>query len=465
MVNQNDNIVVQVQLGAPPITRAGFGIALVADTGGSMSERIRFYASASAAAADATLGEITAAQSAHIAAAFAQKRKPALVAAGRVSLTPVAQVVTFTIGGGVDGDYTITINGTDYTHTASTQTDAQIATALAALVNADAAVGAAAVGAVITVTASAAGTPFAFSSASTGSAITALQTVANVSLLTELNAVLAESSDWYGLHLVSRVAANILLAAQWAEANGRLHIAQSSDAAILGSGGSDIASQLVSAGYARTHLRYYGTNATPMAFALLANRLAFDLDTQAAPTWGPVPLVGITADATLTNDTQILNARNKRAGLYLPLKGVLATDANANGQRVAAGNFLDERVIADWLKARCEEALATRLLELASRGRKVPYTDLGFSQLANIVSDQLERGVTLGNFERAIGSDGEVISPLVIVPRRADVPAGDVSARKLNLRAQALFAGAVTSVELVVDLTSDLGLLELLAAQ
>jgi hypothetical protein len=459
MSTQNDVINVNVQIGGSAITRAGFGVALVADAGGSMPERIRFYESASAAAADAIAGAITAAQSAHVAAAFSQSRRPARVAVGRISYTAVAQVVTFTVGGGTDGDYIITINGTDYTHTASSQTASQIATALAALVNADPDVGAAAVGAVVTVTASVAGTGFTFGSESTGSAITESQTQANVSIATELAAVAAENNDWYGLHLVSRVAANILVAASWAESAGKLHVAQTSDAGVLTSVTNDIASQLVALNRQRTHLRWYSVDAAPMAFALLAERLAYDIDVQAVPGWGAVRLSGVTANDSAVSDTAKVNARAKRAGLYLSLLGQAATDSNAGGIRMGNGDFIDARIVADWLQARITEDTAALLLSQASLGRQIPFTDAGFEQLGAVALNRLDQGIALGHLEAAVNAQGDTISPVVTLPLRASLAPNQVAARAYAYTCSALLAGGVATVQVNGVLTDDLALL------
>lgn len=86
------------------------------------------------------------------------------------------QVVQFTVTGGTDGDYTITINGTDYTVTATSLTAEQIAAQLQLLVDDDDAVDAVVLASpdddTVEVSSVVAGLAFTYSSSSTGDPIT-----------------------------------------------------------------------------------------------------------------------------------------------------------------------------------------------------------------------------------------------------------------------------------------------------
>lgn len=469
MANQNDVVNADVLIGGTALSRAGFGVALCADAGGSMSERVRFYESATVVATDLAAGDITAAQATHLTAALAQP-KVRRVAAGRISLTPVAQVNTITVGGtAASGDYTITLNGTEYTNTATVPTDdnAAIATGLRASINGGSdPVTASGSGADIVLTADVAGVAFVIGelAAPSGATLTNVATTANVNVSTELDALKAASAEWFGLHLVSRTTANILAAAAWAENSGKLHVAQTSEAAVLASGSADVASQLKALGYARTHLRWYSVDATPMAFALLANRLAIDLETQAAPGWGTVRLSGVTADDAAISDTAKSIARSKRAGLYLTLFGQAATDSNAGGQRMSNNDFIDARILADWLAARITEDTAQLMLSLASLGKRIPYTDLGFAQLGTVAIKRMRQGIDLGHFEEAVDDQDAQISPYLTLPSRASLSAGQVGERAYAYSCGALTAGGVSTVQINGVLTDDLSLLAQLAA-
>lgn len=471
MSNQNDVIDVTVRIGEAPVGRAGFGVAICADAGGSMSERIRYYGASADVSADELSGAITAAQATHLRAALSQRKKPARVGAAKIAYA-VAQVSTATVGGTI-GDgfvYTLTVNGVDYVKTAVVPTDDNdaVATELRGLINADssAAVVASGAGAAVVLTAKVRGVAFTVVSGATGTGtLVTVATTANSSISTELDAVLAESALWYGLHLVSRAADDIIGAAVWAESNKRLHVAQTNDAAVLTATAGNLAAQLKALGYEYTHLRWHSDNAVPQAFALLADRLAYDLDAQNAPAWGAVRLAGIAADDAQVSATAKANARAQYVGTYLSMYGVACTDSDADATRMASGLFLDERIIADWLKARCEENLAAFLIRENTAGRNVPLTDRGIASLGAVVSGTLEQAVTIAHLERVIDADTDLqVSPFLVLPSRASLTSGQVAARSVPISGGGLLSGSTARVTVVLDLTSDLDLLAQLAA-
>lgn len=464
MATFDDVIQVSVLTDAAPVGRAGFGVAIVCD-GASMSERVRYYTNPSDAATDQTAGEITAAQLAHIQAAFAQNPRPARVGAGRTSFSDVAQVNTVTVGGtAVTGTYTIPINGVDFSFAATvpTDTNADIATGLRAAINGGSEpVTASGAGDDVIITADVAGDAFTVGTLvapGTGT-LTNVATTANQSVATELDALLAESSAWYGFNLVSRDALDIARAALWAESNARFHYAQTSDADVLTTATDDIASVLQDASYNYTKIMWYSTDSTAAAFAHLANRLAVDPDVQTT-IWDYVTLAGIANDVASLTTTQLTNLTTKNAGAYLTLGGVGAT---GGGNKQSSGRFSDVQITVDWLKARLEEAHAQLLLNYSNRGSKIPFTDLGFARVGAIARGVLELGIRAGHFERQTDAQGDEISPFVNLPARADVSAGDVSARLLRYTCGALLAGAVQQVVVTAQLTDDIATLALLA--
>jgi hypothetical protein len=457
--NFDDNISVTVVADAAPVGRAGFGTPLIADAA-SMTERIRFYTSASAAAADATAGQITAAQSAGIALAFSQASKPRRVAAGRIGVE-TAQVSTLTVAGSpTSGVYSFLVGAILVTTTAvvPTATNNDIATALrAAATTALSASGITVSGATaLIVLTGTVGVPFAVSAVTAPTPGTlAAATLAAVTIGGELDAIVAENGDWYGLTLVSRVKAVLLRAAAWTESGGaRIFAAQSSDADILTTANTDLAYALQQLSYSRTFLTYYPTDATAMDLAWMSNRLSADLDVQQIA-WYYATLAGVTPTAGLTA-TQKANVTGKNANLYLTLSG---NGATGNGF-MASGRDIDEQTTVDWLVARTREAITQLFLSESNALRKIPFTEDGFEQISSVVYPVLRRGLRAQHFALAANGAG----PFVDMPTLAEVSSGDRAARLLRFSFGALLAGGVRSVIASGSVTTDNGLFEALAA-
>jgi hypothetical protein len=436
----DSNVTVTVTTDGAPIGRAGFGTPLVVDAA-SMAERIRFYTSAAAAAADVTAGEITAAQGTAIALAFSQRVRPRRVAAGRVA-AETSQVTTLTVGGtAVTGTYSFLVNGdlVEFAATVPTDTNSDIGAGL----RADATTVLAGSGIVVTgattsiILTGVAGEPFAVTALTAPGTGTLTQiTTDAVTIGGELDAIVAENGDWYGLTLVSRTKLTILHAAAWTETQPRIFIAQSSDADILTTANTDIAYELEQLAYQRTAVLYYPTNGTYADLAWLANRLAADLDVQQT-VWYSVTLVGVTPTSSLS-ETQKTNVLNKNANLYLTQGGLGST---GNGL-MASGQDIDEITTIDWVVARIREAITQLFLTESNALRKVPFTEEGFSQIASVVNPVLQRGVAAEHFALSASGDG----PFVDMPTLAEVDPADRAARLLRFTFYALLAGAIRSV-------------------
>ena len=447
MATHDPNINIQVLTEAPPVSRAGFGIPVVMDNA-LMSERIRYYTSAAAAAADVGSSGITLAQSNAIARGFAQSPRPARIGAGRI-LNPAAQVATITIGGTPDaGDYTfgLQIGASETRYIAftadNTDTNNSIAQGVLDGIEADPSLMAvltpSILNNVITLVANSPEDLFEFvdDSAPAGATIDYVVTTPGVSLGSELSAVLAENSEWYGFTLVSRDEDMILAAADWTESSNRIFVAQSSAANILSAATDDLASQLQDLAYKRTALVYHHANGQYADMAWLAMKLANDMD-QSSTTWQYATLAGITVSPM--SETQKRNLLGKNANVYLSFHG---QGAMSDG-KVASGLFIDQQVLADWTQARIEEAVAQLLLRESNFNRKVPYTDVGLTMIESVVLGVLLRGLEIGHFTRSANGT----PPFVVMPKMADIPAQDRADRIVRFSFAALEAGAIGFVE------------------
>jgi len=431
-----DNLVfdVQISLGAGAITRQGFGIPLIVaqesnlNAGFADPERVRSYASASDAADD---DDLTSAIKDRISTIFAQSRAPSLVKVGRRE-ADVAQVSEFVVTGNTDGDYTITIDGTDYTFSALGDTLGEIAAGLSSAVDADPDVSATDDGVdTVTVTADTAGTAFTTATTSTGDEITSSTTTENKSVKTELGEIAEADSDFFHFVIDSRTDLDIERAADYASANKRLFWAQAKASDIVGSADTDIFSDLVSESN-RWVVPFYYSDDLVYADCAWAGYFAANSFDQEAPTAGLNTLTGVAIDTIST--TERTNLEAKGISYYSSLKGVGAT----RGAQTAGGFDIELVVTGAWIKARLEEAIAELLLDRANSGDRVQYNDQGFRQIDGEALGVLKSGERIGHFTDE--------STELVGTNRADVAAGDEAEGIYRFEFGTTYSGRVKEV-------------------
>lgn len=382
----------QLLLDTPLLITAGFGVPMIVGAC-SMPERIRVYegpTAAADAAADAAAGDITSGLAAYVESAMSQLLVPEKIYVGRREPN-VAQVYTITIGGASDGDYVGTIGVTDYTFTASGNTDAEIATGLASLIDADASVTASAALNVITVTSATAGVAVDVTASSTGSAVTVVESVANVSLKTELDALKNANDTWFGIAIETRTDQDNIDGLEWAAANGKLFAGQSSNSDAPTSATTDVFSVAKDAGLRGGFLFYRASDSSHAAWKLLTNRLGIDYDERNS-IFSFTRLVGETVDDL--EPTEKANLRSKNAVLYLTFKGVAcAVFGNAPD-----GTKLDVLITKGLTVARLDEENARLLLDYVNRGEAIGLDDDGILILENAGSSVLLRLEDAGHY-------------------------------------------------------------------
>ena len=424
-----DSIIdIDIALSSPSVSRAGFGtpMLLASGLGAGFTERIRFYGSASEAAADTDLSSTAIAR---VTTMFSQALAPNQVAVGRREAA-VAQVDTLVVTAAADGVYTVTINGVDYSFTASSSTVTLIRDGLISAINGGTEpVTAAAVSTdTLTLTADVAGTPFF---AAVVNSITISTSVDNVGVSTEIAAVNAENSNWYGLVLETRSDTDILLAAGQIESMKKIFIAQTNSADMITAATTDIANQLKSLSYRRTHVAYISDNSNTYDAALIAGFLSADFDAT-APTATHLILQGVASEELGTSAQNYLEAAN--AGYYSTLFGLPAV-ANC---LTAAGYDLELIVTVDWVQARMSEAVAQLFSNQANAHKRIGFDDIGFQMVAAEAEGAALVGEDVGHFIK-----GTVVFE---VPARADVATADVAISKLRMRFGAQYSGRTKSV-------------------
>lgn len=370
-----------------------------------------------------------------------QKLKPSVIKVGKVVLT--AQVDTVTISGGDDGDYTVTINGVDYTYAATSKTPAEIATALAGLVNA----GSEPVTAVpstadVVLTADVAGQPFTTAvDGTTPANLTLVHTTDNHGYSESLQAIYAEDANFWGSYPTSNTAANLLelvkghAAIEWGEM-----VADTQAADVLANTAGNIAAVLKAAGYERYSLWYHAVASEYMGAAILGNRLGIDPDKHSS-SWNGVNLVGVAVDDALTS-TQQTNLETNGVGYYMTHGAQGATMFGTSG---ATENYVDNILVSDWFRIRTIERMIATNQQRVNDGRKIPFNDSGFLVLLGDAKAQAAVGVAAEHIsdDKDVPEDERAVFDF---PKLAAVSAADKAARNYTFSYSLPVAGSVERV-------------------
>lgn len=426
----DDIVQVNISTQTTAVSQAGFGTPLIAAFHNHFPERVRSYTSLAGLVADG----FSTTEAAYLAAQAILSQTPKLprFKVGRRALAHT-QILRITpslpsvLGVTV---YTVTINGVAFAFTSdATPTVAEVTAGLTTLINA----GSEPMTAVdatthVTLTADVAGAVNRVElSTSTGKLLTRQDLTVDPGIATDLSAIDAEDPDWYGLIIDNQSKAEIVAAAAWAEARIKLFGATTADADVLVTGSGDLASSLKASGYARTYL-LWASKPHDYGAAGWMGRL-FPLDPGSA-TWKFKSLAGVAVD-TYT-DAQRTQLRAKNANWYESVGGVGITQEGWT----PAGEFIDVTHGVDWLRARLQERIYSRLVNLD----KVPYTNAGASLIESEIRAQLNEGIG-NNF---LAADPE---PTVSVPDVATVSPIDKAARLLpDVTFAATLAGAIHKV-------------------
>jgi hypothetical protein len=244
----------------------------------------------------------------------------------------------------------------------------------------------------------------------------------------DLNAIWAADQAWYGLLIDSVSGQEILAAANWAETLPMIFFATTQDAGCLGSGDTDVCSQLKASTLQRTIPLWHHRASEQCAGAAWAGKMLPKAPGSA--NWANKSLAAV--DVSKLSDTERGNLKAKNCNYYVSVKGIGFTlDGRASG-----GRFADITHGIDWFEARLEE----RIVLLMANNDKVPYTDAGIQLIRGQVDAQILAGIT-----------ATVVDPAqtwwTSVPAVADVDPNDKIARLLrNVRFQFVLQGAVNKV-------------------
>ena len=424
----SDIVSVSITAAANSPSRLGFGVPLIAAYHTHYSDLVREYSDLTSVAGDGfatTEGAYLAAQ-----AVFSASPRPPTLKIGRRALV-YTQVTKLTCLDATTGDiYNFRVGGMPITYTVpGSSTTTTVATAIAALITTAAPAGlatAAGSGAVITLTSTAG----ALVDVKTDAVhLTLKDNTSDPGIATDLNAILAADSNWYGLLLDSQGDAEVAAAAAWAEsAPNKQFVFNSSDSDISASGSGDLFSTLKTSAYKKTVGLYAQTQL--LCYSAAAWVGVIYPDDPGSENWAFKTLSGVPADNLTTN--QIHNVEGKNGSVYTPVAGINITQFG----KVPSGEFADIPRFIDWLTVE----LQTNIFGVLANAKKVPYTDPGVAVIQSTIAGVLEEGVDVGGL-------AALPKYVITVPKVASIGATDKGNRNIpNVSFTATLAGAINSV-------------------
>lgn len=375
---------------------------------------------------------------------FATDIVPPIVLIGREAV-PVAQVVNFDLGdagSAQDGLNRITLAGTAFDKNASSETKAQVVTALIALIDADARFGAVngADAEQIDVTAAVPGIGFTFAASAPSPDVwlTSISTP-NTGLASDLDAWDAERTDWYWVTELSHSAAlNISMAAPVAAfARDIVFVSQVDSATDSGATDGNDATRAASfiTTSQRTGIAFVPTATDHDLAAHYFRNLPTD---PGARTWTNNELRPIDGDTFTSTETAALRSEGVVPGQYwyyenFPTRnfGVSRNARMGDGTKfefVRDRDSLNNQIIVNVSDAIIDED-------------KIPYTDAGAGQISAVILATLNSAAADGIL------DGTTI--VVTTLTRAEQAPADVAAGKwLGFTWSATLLGSIDSVDI-----------------
>lgn len=332
---------------------------------------------------------------------FSQSPHPSKILIAKRSHIPTRKAA-LTINGATEGDiFAVKLSGVSVSVTAgATPTATTVATSLATAIGAATGAGFTATSAlgVVTITASTAGSAPSIEIVSGD--LTLEETTTDPGVTSDLDAVLAENGDWYGLLIDVEGAATIEAASTWATTNERWYSADTSDSACTDNANTDDVISTVAATSTDHVSIWYSHRKTNSHFAAAAmgRVLAYDPGTINAA-YKELKNVSVQTFGTSVFDT--IDA--KRGNVYCKVQGASMTWQG----RMAGSGWIDETLAIDYVKA----DIKINYLSYQLNVPKLPYTQFGLDQLVGIVDATLSRNENSGLLD---GQRGHTVSTIAI---------------------------------------------------
>lgn len=267
--------------------------------------------------------------------------------------------------------------------------------------------------------------------------------VGDANITATLNAIIAETNDWFFLGVETRASdaattTDLVSVASFAQANDKMFFVTASLASTTAATATNPAEQFQTASYDNTQV-FVVADAEYSKYHEGALVGAMAATNPGTSTWFAKTLVGVpTSNFTTSEETTI---QNLNANFYPSVAGVgFYTDGKQSG-----GSFGDTIRFSLWLKARIGEAVFGLMKRKSDLGLKIPYSETGFAMIKGAIQgDVVDLGISRGAILTAL--DGAP-DPVITTPARADIPANDIANRVLpDVVVEVYFSGAVQQV-------------------
>lgn len=440
----SDFVILSISLSRQPLTRQGFGTALIlaADCPGGFTQRTRIYTSLAGLVSDGF--SVSGPTYLLASVLLAQDIPPPSFKVGRLANLPT-QNHRFTPVVANNTVYSGKLNGMAWSYTSGGS-----ANAAAIVAGLDTAIAAAASvqsrsftftqnSTTLDVTASVAGQFDSFSVDNIDQ-MSVAQTHSDPGVATDLAAILTADSNWFAILNAFNSKPMALAIAAWAETQGglKMFIADSNDSVIANtvqSGASDLAASVQSSNYNYTAVFYSAATGDFLGAADAGNCLPRDAGSE---NWAMQDPVVNPVSLTATDRANCI-------AKYATICEVVGGENNTSEGRVGSGQFIDTIRFRAWLQVNIQ----TNVLQAikAQAPGKLPMTDVGANVIRAAILGTLHQGEKAGGLVEGSSS--------VFVPLIANVPSSDRANRLLSgVTFTAQLAGAINKASITGQLTS-----------
>lgn len=442
----DDIVNVQINLKSSAPTQAGFGRPLIAGYHTRFPERARLYKNADDMLVDGfTVND-------HLyklaQAVKSQRPSPKDFKIGRCALPPT-QIIhltpTVTTQGFVYSGKILGPGGEQsFTYTVGAAATAKIIVeALAPIIEALADVTCTEDDTKLIVTSSAAGKILQF--VELVPELNVFDATVNPGIETDLAAIYAYDSDWFGLLLASNSEAEINAASTWIETKRRILCFTTADFGAKDPGTTtDVLSDRKGVDAFNATGWYHHKVGSLLAAAIMAQRLT---KVPGSDTWAHKEIAGEEATSVHANGTQYLTAaqeaavQTKNGNVYTPLGG----KGNTFPGKVSGGDYVDAVRYIHFLFARIQEAV----IGVLQGSEKIEYTDDGVAAIRSVIMALL-----IGHTKAPYNALAKDPAPTCTFPRVADIGTADKANRILpDGEFTARYSGAIHAVNLTGNIS------------